>query len=286
MTSNDTDIATDLISIVAHDLKTPLIAAHGFLELVREFGELNDSQTMYLGKTELALDRMGHLITTMLTFSHLEAGIEVQPAPVDLVKEVADALVLLEEGASQREITITIEGAANEVIVNADPHLIGQVIHNLIANAIKYNDDGGKIIIRFSEQGSMVLVEVADTGVGISPDQHEKVFDKFYRAHAEHGKKRVQRGSGLGLAIAKAIVEMHGGDIWVDSTSGVGSTFSFTVPVSQAAAKSAPSATSTKPNRRFAMFPGEASSEESDAVDDDSQESADSIDSESRRDEP
>lgn len=284
--NNDTDFATDLISIVAHDLKQPLIAAQGFIDLVKALGELNEQQDKYLGKAELALERMGHLVTTMLTFSHLEAGIEMQVAPVNLVTEVADALVLLEEGASQRDITITVDGSDTDVVVDADPNLIGQVIHNLIANAIKYNNDGGSIIIRFDRQDSMVRVDVADTGLGLEADQQEKVFEKFYRAHAEFGKRRVQRGSGLGLSIARSIVEMHGGTIWVESSPSVGSTFSFTIPFTQPSTRPVPSASGGNSNRRFAMFPGESASEESDAVDDDSQESEDSIDSESRRDEP
>jgi signal transduction histidine kinase len=160
---------------------------------------------------------------------------------------------------------------------------MGQVVNNLLANAISYNRENGQVVIKVIRQGPMVRVDVTDTGIGIEPDEHNRIFDRFYRAHIDRGDSGpIQRGSGLGLAIARTVIERHGGDIWVTSTPGEGSTFTFTLPIN------VPGGGHDDPrvDRRYDQSPGQSAIEAADAVDDDSQEASDYIENESRRDTP
>jgi len=281
MSSRKEHYETDLISVVAHDLKSPLGAVRGFLDLVENLGDLNDEQTRYMGRAMMALDRMEGLIGTMLKFAEVGSVQELNITDIDLRELVDETMLLLSDVASTRQIILEVTSTPGQSTVPADADLMRQVIQNLLANAIKYNKDGGKVNVKITRQGPVMRVDVTDTGIGIAKDHLPKIFDQFYRG--EHSKEHAdKRGSGLGLAIVQAIIKMHDGDIWVDSTLGEGSTFSFTLPMHR---NENPG--KNEPYRRFGLFPSERASEESDAVDDASQESHDhSSDSESREDAP
>ena len=280
MTSRKEDYETELISVVAHDLKSPIGATRGFIELVENLGELNDQQQHFIERAMKALDRMEQLISTMLKFAEVESGLELSIDEVDLRLLIDEAVEMLTDIAAQRGITLTVTSVAGKSSVPCDSSLMSQVIHNLLANAIKYNTDNGQVNVRVTYQGPVMRVDVSDTGIGIPLEAQPKIFDRFYRAH--RSRESLTRGSGLGLAISRAIVKMHDGDIWVDSTPDKGSTFSFTLPMHPGnAAKQ-----STEMKRQFRLFPSEQASEESDAVDDASQESSEYSDTESRRDAP
>ena len=119
-----------------------------------------------------------------------------------------------------------LEGELGQVVV--DPHKIQRVLYNLIQNAIRHTPADGTIVVKAQDRGSMVQIDVTDTGQGISKEEQDRVFERLYRG--EKSRSREYGGSGLGLAIAKGIVEAHGGDIWVESSVGIGSRFSFSLP--------------------------------------------------------
>jgi signal transduction histidine kinase len=284
MTPENSPPDFELISDIVHDLKAPLIAVRGFLELVMHLGTLNESQANWMNRSFGALDRMEQLIINLLDYARLEAGGEIEPEPVDLREIVDTTISLMEEMAAERKISLVVEGTDDSLIVDADATLISQVINNLLANAIKYNRDDGQVVIKMMRQGPLAQVAVKDTGVGIQPGEHHRIFDRFYRAHIDRGDEApIQRGSGLGLAIARTVIERHGGDIWVNSVPGKGSTFTFTLPINgpDAGRSQAP-----RNERHYAQAPGQTAIEPRDAVDDDTQEASDYIENESHKDTP
>ena len=284
MTSEHSQPDIELMSDIVHELKAPLIAVRGFLELVSHLGPLNDSQTTWVNRSYGALDRMEKLITNLLDFARLEAGGELELEDVDLLPMIREAITLLEETAAERNISLRLEQTTESLVVNGDSTLLSQVIYNLLVNAIKYNNDGGKVIIKTRHQGPLARVDVKDTGVGVKEDELERIFERFYRAHVDRaGDKPIQRGTGLGLAIARTVIERHGGDIWATSDLGKGSTFTFTLPINGPPHR--PTELSSN-YRRYERSTAQAAIEPEDAVDDDAQESADAIESESRKDTP
>jgi len=282
MASRKEHYEKDLISVVAHDLRSPISAMRGFLDLVENLGELNDQQGRYIERAFMALNRMEGLISTMLKFAEVGTLQDLNITDVDLRLLVDDTVLMLTDIAAARQITLHVTSTAGKSTVPADADLIAQVIQNLLGNAIKYNKDGGEVSVKITRQGPVMRVDVRDTGIGISEEDLPNIFDEFFRVSRGRNEDASVRGSGLGLAIVKVIIDMHDGDIWVDSTLGEGSTFSFTLPMHRD-----DDSTATEPRRRFGLFPSEQASEASDAVDDSSQESHDrTSDSESREDSP
>lgn len=268
------DYATDLISIVAHDLKSPVSAARGFMELIEATGDLNERQVHYLGRAMIALTRMENLISSLLDFARLESGTELEVEDVDIGEILDEALDLFVDVAAQRGINIQVQMSAKSLTAPGDKRLLGHVINNLISNAIKYNLENGTVWVRISEQHGDLRVDVQDNGIGIRTDDLPYVFDRFFRSRANRQVAKVD-GTGLGLAICQMVVDMHGGSIWVESTPGKGSTFTFTLPLR-----------SVQQLTRGQAYQPVGAGESLDGVDDASQDSVDDPDSESGRDAP
>jgi signal transduction histidine kinase len=228
MTSDKNDFYTDLISVVAHDLKTPISAVKGFIELVQQAGPLNQQQEHFSERALASLERMERLIADLLEYTRINANAQFEPVECDLRELIAESVEMLEEIAARRQVSISVEIASESPVVKADVRLITEVLNNLLSNAVKYNRDGGIIQIRVADEDDHIRVDVHDTGVGIPADDVNRVFERFYRSRNNPGMK--VEGSGLGLAIAETIIKRHNGQIWVDSTEGEGSTFSFTLP--------------------------------------------------------
>ena len=269
MTQN-TEYDTDLISIVAHDLKAPISAARGFLDLVEATGPMTDQQQQFFNRAMMALDRMEGLVTSLLDFSKVDATLIVEPVEVDLYETIQDAIDLHKGIAQQQEISVQLSGAMQTFLVMADKRLISHVMNNLISNALKYNKNGGAVWVRIRELTSEVQIDVQDNGLGIPDKDVPRVFERFYRSRV-HKDMRIT-GSGLGLAICKAIVDKHNGKIWVVSEENKGSTFSFTLP--------------GRPAKKHDVTTPTASGEQLDGIDDRDQDIDDSSDLESRRDAP
>jgi signal transduction histidine kinase len=170
---------------------------------------------------------MSDLVTDLLALATLEAGIQRESVPVELDELAREAVEDLEGAALAKGLAIQYELDAHPPL-KANPRLITQMWRNLIDNAIKYTEKG-EIAIRVKAMGNQIMGQVIDTGIGISPADIPYVFDKFFRAKRPCVEE--VSGTGLGLSLVKSIVEEHGGQVWVESELGVGSTFTFTLPL-------------------------------------------------------
>lgn len=219
----------DWLNAVAHDLKTPINFVRGCIELVQQLGPLNERQRQFAEKAMNGLVRMEHLVARLLDISWIDAGMALDLQECDLSAIIHEALDMLYEPAASRQITLSVDIDDRLEPVIGDPQWLGQVMDNLISNAIKYNRDGGHVWIRADQESDRVRISVRDTGMGISPEDQPRVFERFFRAR-EGVALRIE-GSGLGLAITRAIVQKHGGYIWLESQPGQGAAFYVTLPL-------------------------------------------------------
>jgi signal transduction histidine kinase len=196
--------------------------------LMRGFERMDKDQIGDVtNKIQRAVERMLLLISDLLDFSRIESGIfsvELHPETLEsIVLPAIDGMKTLVESKRQ---TIECCVPTNLSEVAADARRIGQVLSNLLGNAVKFTREGGKIAVSAQQRGSGIVVSISDEGPGIPSENLSKVFDRFWQA-----EETKRMGSGLGLSIAKGIVEAHGGRIWVESELGKGSKFSFTLPL-------------------------------------------------------
>ena len=222
---------SEFLANMSHELRTPLNAIIGFSEVLmqRMFGELNTKQEEYLKDIYESGRHLLSLINDILDLSKIEAGrMELELTEFDLPTAVESALTLVRERATRRGIALqkTLDGRVGRV--QADERKVRQVVLNLLSNAIKFTPEGGRIEIRAVPLDGSVEVSVADTGVGIAPEDQEAVFEEFRQVGSSAAK---QEGTGLGLTLSRKFVELHGGTIRVTSAVGAGSTFTFTLPV-------------------------------------------------------
>ena len=222
---------SEFLANMSHELRTPLNAVIGFSEVLSErmFGELNDKQAEYVQDINASGTHLLSLINDILDLSKIEAGrMELELADFHLPQAIEDALVLVRERALRRGITLehSIDPRLGEI--QGDERKVKQVLLNLLSNAIKFTPEGGRVGVRAAPVDEHVEVAVSDTGVGIAPEDQEAVFEEFRQVGT--AEKRAE-GTGLGLALARKFIELHGGQIWVKSQVGAGSTFTFTIPV-------------------------------------------------------
>jgi len=223
---------SDFVSKASHELRTPLSSINAYLELLID-GEAGDeaSRQEFYGVIKTEADRLGRLIDNMLNISRIEAGIvRATPEEVDFAKLAKSCVDIIQPQAKLKDITVTLQHGPLACTAVADHDMVKQVYLNLLSNAVKYTPEGGRVTVSIENDDSTgsVLSTIADTGLGIPPDDLDKVFDKFYRID---NYKRVAKGTGLGLSLVKQIVEtVHHGDVAVTSTLGLGSKFSFTIP--------------------------------------------------------
>lgn len=223
---------SDFVALVSHELRTPLTSIYGYTRLILDgkTGEVSEVTLDKLVRVERQALRLSHLITDLLDLSRIESGrMEMRMAPTSIVEVVATRIDDMRTQADDKEITITLEADDNLPDVVADGERVGQVVTNLLSNAVKFTPQGGSVRARIRREGSLLSVQVIDTGTGIPLDERSKIFDKFHQVSSVH--TRQQGGTGLGLAIAKSIVEAHGGRIWVDDGVGSGSDFRFVLPL-------------------------------------------------------
>jgi signal transduction histidine kinase len=193
------------------------------------FGEVNEKQAEYLRDIQESGRHLLSLINDILDLSKIEAGrMELEPADFDLPTAIDNALTLVRERAGRRSVALgrTIDERVGEI--RADERKVKQVLLNLLSNALKFTPEGGRIDVRAAVIDELVEVSVADTGVGIAPEDHEAVFEEFRQVGM--ADKKVE-GTGLGLALSRKFIELHGGRISVKSQVGTGSTFTFTLPL-------------------------------------------------------
>jgi signal transduction histidine kinase/HAMP domain-containing protein len=222
----------EFLASMSHELRTPLNAIIGFSEVMLErlFGDVNDKQEEYLNDILSSGRHLLSLINDILDLAKIEAGrMELEPADFDLPQAIDNALVLVRERAMRRGITLeqSLDPRLGEI--KGDERKIKQVLLNLLSNAVKFTPEGGRIEVRAALADGVAQVSVADTGVGIAPEDHAAVFEEFRQVGTDYARKH--EGTGLGLALARKFVELHGGTIRVESELGRGATFTFTIPV-------------------------------------------------------
>ena len=219
----------EFVALISHDLRTPLTSIMGYLELVLEDGDLSDQQQGYLEVVNRNADRLLRLVNDLLFVARLEAGeLDLHPSELDLGAVARQSISEAEPRAAAKGITITCD---TEPVppVKADKGRIFQVLDNLVSNAIKFTPEGGDVHVSVGRSNGTIRLEIADTGIGISPEEQHRLFERFFRAST--ASERHIPGTGLGLYIARAIVEAHGGAISVESEPGHGTAFRIEMPV-------------------------------------------------------
>ena len=230
---------SQFLSTMSHELRTPLNAIGGYAELMMMGlrGELTGEQRQDLERIRLANQHLMSLVTDILNFTRVDAGqIEFRPADVELASVVGDLESLLGPQMRAKEITFSHDGCAADTpdrphLVRADPEKLRQILLNLLGNAVKFTDTGGRIAIVCStdEDARAISVRVRDTGRGIPADQLERIFEPFVQVD-RHRTHESQQGVGLGLAISRELARRMGGELTAESEVGAGSTFTLTLP--------------------------------------------------------
>lgn len=228
-------VKTEFVSVVSHELRTPVTAVKGFVDVVlsEEVGSLNAQQKKFLGIAHNAIDRLTLLISDLLDISRIESGrLKLDFAPISMAQTILDSCEASRAALEAKKIKLVLNVDKKLPQIQADPSRMRQVIDNLMSNAIKFTmAENGEIGINADDMGDFLLISIRDAGVGIEKDDQEKIFEKFVQG--DSSLTRQAGGTGLGLAICKAIIEMHGGRIWVESEPGKGATFRFLLPRSR-----------------------------------------------------
>ncbi|WP_256004322.1 PAS domain-containing sensor histidine kinase [Pedobacter deserti] len=219
----------DFIGIASHELKTPLTTLTGIVQLLHR--KLQDSPDPFISgamiRANNQIKKMISLIHSFLNISRLESGtIVIESERFSINKLIKEMVEEIQMTSPYHDI---IYSDCEPVTVYADHEKIGSVISNLLSNAVKYSPRGKNIEVKCVRSGDMLLTSVADEGMGIKPEDVEKIFDRYYRVESDH--TRSISGFGIGLYLSAEIVKRHGGRIWLESEKGIGSTFYFTLPV-------------------------------------------------------
>jgi PAS domain S-box-containing protein len=224
-------LKSEFVSTVSHDLRSPLTLMRGYATMLEMVGQINEQQRNYVRKIITGVESMSRLVNNLLDLGRIEAGIglQLEKVPVqDVVERVVGALQLQ---AAQRNIQLTANVPASIPLIEADQALLQQALQNLVENAVKYTRPEGKVHVDVKNQPIGVVFSIKDTGIGISPMDQPRLFERFFRG-AQHAS-REERGTGLGLTIVKSIADRHGGKVWADSQLGKGSIFYLAIPITQ-----------------------------------------------------
>ncbi len=223
------ELKSTFVSVVSHELKTPVALIKGYAETLRREDADWDRPTMQesLGVIAEEADHLTHLIDSLLEASRIQAGgLKLEPTDVNLAR-LAEKVV--DGFRTQTSLhTFELDFGPEFPLVWGDPDRLREVLSNLVSNAVKYSPDGGPVWIGGRTDQTGVTVYVADQGIGIPPEEQGRIFQRFHRI--ESGLHRRTEGTGLGLYLVKAIIEAHGGRVWVESAPGRGSIFMFTLP--------------------------------------------------------
>ncbi len=233
---------SEFVSVASHELRTPLAAIKNAVQLMLSgrTGEINENQEKFLSMAERNINRLTNILNDLLNLSRIESGrIELKFENIELKEIVELTASSLRPHADGKSIQIEVEIPESLPAIYGDHGKIEQILTNLIGNSIKFTPDGGKVLIsaeplshdKKGGYGHMVAISVKDTGIGIPVGHLDAIFEKFHQV--EGSLQRSVSGTGLGLAITKGLVEAHQGKIWVESEVGKGSTFIFSLPVSE-----------------------------------------------------
>ncbi len=226
---------SEFISTVSHELRTPLTSIKGYVDLILlgSVGEVSPMQRSFLDVVRSNSNRLVELINDILDISRVETGrIVLNREPLSLFDLVEEVIESARTEIERKQLDLQVEVPPDLPVVHADRKRVVQVLTNLVSNAYKYTREGGRLAIAASSADGFLRVSVTDSGVGISKEDQKKLFTRFFRA--DNPLRDEVGGTGLGLAISKSFIELHGGRMWVESELNVGSTFSFTLPLSAA----------------------------------------------------
>lgn len=220
-------IKSEFVTTVSHDLRSPLTAILGYVELIERAGELNSQQQEFIKRVQVSVEQITGLVNNLLDLGRIEAGIDVakEKTPLDVLARYA--VEGLRGTAEAKGLALEVDLAQGLPLVYGAPIRLRQMIGNLLENAIKYTPAGGKVRLEVEVEGDQVIVRVSDTGPGIPPADQPYLFDKFFRAS---NIPQTMPGTGLGLSIVKSIVDNHHGRIWVESKLDHGTRFTVVLP--------------------------------------------------------
>lgn len=226
------EMKLDFVSMAAHELRTPLTSLRGYLSvLIKDTKNmLSPDEAMFLSRANISAQQLSALIENLLNVSRIENHkLTINIEPVDIRQVIQQSIDQIMERADEKKITLEFKKDDSPLPrVLIDKLRIGEVLNNLLSNAIAYTKDGGKVTVWTERKDDLVVTHVQDTGEGISKDALPHLFTKFFRIWGK--LEQATKGTGLGLYISKEIIQMHHGEIWVESEVGVGSTFSFSLP--------------------------------------------------------
>jgi two-component system phosphate regulon sensor histidine kinase PhoR len=219
----------DFVANVSHELRTPLAGLKSVVETIAG-GAIDEPGVAreFLARADAEVDRLIRLVEELLELSRIESGdVPLAIAPTDVAALLGEVVGRTRPEAERKQLELTLESGPGLEVLSVDAGRIEHAALNLLQNAIKFTDQGGRVAVRAALEGGDLVVRVTDTGVGIAPEDLPRVFERFYKA--DHSRASV--GSGIGLAIVKHAVEAHGGNVKVESELGRGSTFSFRIPL-------------------------------------------------------
>lgn len=222
-------LKNEFVHTVSHDLRSPLTAILGYVDLLDRVGPVSDQQREYIHRIQGSVQSITNLVNDLLELGHIESGFDTQKEMVALDGIIRYAVETVHPLLTGKEINLHLNLPNSPTPLYGNPIRLRQMLDNLLGNAIKYTPRKGEISVDLEVQKEQVILCISDTGPGIPPSDQPHIFEKFYRA--SNVPKEVG-GSGLGLAIVKSIVDNHMGRIWVDSMLGMGSSFTVILPLS------------------------------------------------------
>ena len=233
-------IRTEFIDNLSHELRTPLTTVSLLAETLSREADAKDVELPpkmrdRIGKIEVETGHLVQMVNELLDLSRIESGGTLNLVDgLDMARLAAQSAERLRLFADRQGVTLEVDAPEGLPAVRGDAARLGQVVVNLVHNAVKFSPEGGDIVVRVRDDGEDVVTSVQDHGVGVPRDAHDRVFERFYKVDRARLRAEAGGGTGLGLAIARHVVEQHGGRIWVESVEGSGSTFSFALPVAAA----------------------------------------------------
>ncbi len=221
-------IKSEFVNTVSHDLRSPLTAIMGYVELIERAGPVTDLQKEFIRRVMASVVNITRLVDDLLNLGRIEAGFDTRKDNIQMESLLNLSIESMRKRIREKELEISITATPELPSLVGNPPQVRQMVDHLLENAVKYTSKGGKINIRLDSAQSQMLLRITDNGIGIPAGELSYIYDKFYRASNIHPDSQ---GSGLGLAIVKSIVENHNGRIWIDSTVGSGTEVSIVLPL-------------------------------------------------------
>lgn len=233
----------EFISNVSHELQTPLTSIRGFAQALKNNHMSAEDRSYYLGIIESESIRLSRITENLLKLASLESEhVKFEPKPYSLDRQIRSLILANEPQWAGKQIDVDV--TLDAVSINADEDLMSQVWINLLSNAVKFTPDSGQITMGLHQQNEAVIFKISDSGIGISDEDQQHIFERFYKADKSRTRAN-NTGSGLGLSIVQKIVDMHHGTISVESKVGMGTTFIVVLPAVQTVAIAKPAEVSS-----------------------------------------